>query len=51
MPTELTEFYLNKLILKTIIRNNYLHQYLTGRYEITVRWVMMPCHVVYGNQP
>jgi len=50
LSTELTEFYFHKLILKTIIRNNCIHQYLTGRYEITVHWDMMPCHVVYGSQ-
>jgi hypothetical protein len=51
LPTELTEFYFHKTILKTIIRNSCVHQYLTGLYEITVHWDTMPCHVVCGNQP
>jgi hypothetical protein len=41
----------HKLILKTIIRNNCVHHYLTGWYEFTVHWNMMPRHVVCGNQP
>ena len=44
-------FYFHKPILKTIIRNNCVYQYLTGRCEITVHCDMMPCHVVYGSQP
>ena len=51
LPTELTEFYFHKPILKTIIRNSCVQQYLTGLYEIAVHWDTMPCHVVCGNQP